>query len=76
MKTVYAVIETCDLDFDYVEKVRYLSLRLAAAEEAFYMLESERRKEWENLFLVSYPLGEVKPEYTVIKKFESDPSLR
>jgi hypothetical protein len=76
MKNVYAVIETCNLDFDYVERVRYLSLRLAAAKEVFYMLESERRKEWENLFLVSYPLGEVKPEYTVIKARWCDPSLR
>ena len=68
MKNVYAVIETSNLDFDHVEKVKYLSLRLAAAKRAFYMLESERDKKWENLFLVNYPLGEVSPQYTVIEE--------
>ena len=68
MKEVYAIIEAGVFDFDYAEQVKYLSLRLAAAKKAFSMLKETHEKEWLNLLLVSYPLGEVKPEYTVIKE--------
>jgi hypothetical protein len=61
MKQIYAIIETREPDMDFYdsEHIRYLSVRLAAAEKVFWMLVKESDSKYHQFYLVSIPLGEL-----------------